>query len=316
MGTKLWSRAREICLLPRRSVLYQAVQPKGESLTMDVLHAALLGAMSRENAEREIRSRVQTVPLGDGIILTRVLGSHKMLLRASDRGFSRHVMFDGYWESWLTIFCARTLKPGMVVFDVGANLGYYTLLFADRVGVNGKVIAIEPNPATFALLQETVSLNGFDRNTTLVQAAATDSAEGEVELFVPLGEPKNATVAFDGGERPAELRVNVPTVSIDHLSAGLHRVDFLKIDVEGAEAAVLAGMTQTIARFKPTIVLEFNAARYQNPAEVLQQMLAIYGTVKEIDFYGGCNPADPSEILSVRTEEDRLLCFPGPGSNP
>ncbi len=212
---------------------------------MDVLNAALLGTMSRENAEREIRSRVQTVPLGDGVILSRVLGSQKMLLRASDRGFSRHVMFDGYWESWLTVFCARTLKPGMVAFDVGANLGYYTLLFADRVGINGKVIAIEPNPSTFALLQETVSLNGYDRNTTLVQAAATDRSEGEIELFVPFGEPKNATVATDGGERAAELRVSVPVVSIDHLSAGQQRVDFLKIDVEGAEQAVLAGMTET-----------------------------------------------------------------------
>ncbi len=56
-----------------------------------------------------------------------------------------------------------------------------------------------------------------------------------MELFVPFGEPKNATVAFEGGERPAELRVSVPGVTIDQLSAGLERVDFLKIDVEGAE---------------------------------------------------------------------------------
>ncbi len=157
---------------------------------MDVLNAALLGTMSRENAEREIRSRVQTVPLGDGVILSRVLGSQKMLLRASDRGFSRHVMFDGYWESWLTVFCARTLKPGMMAFDVGANLGYYTLLFADRVGINGKVIAIEPNPSTFALLQETVSLNGYDRNTTLVQAAATDRSKGRSSSSSPSASPR------------------------------------------------------------------------------------------------------------------------------
>ncbi len=280
---------------------------------MDYLNAALLGSMSRENAEREIRCRVQTVALGDGIILSRVLGRQKMLLRASDRGFSRHVMFDGYWESWLTVFCARTLKPGMVAFDVGANLGYYTLLFSDRVGLRGKVIAIEPNPATFALLQETATLNGCDRNTTLVQAAATDSSERPLELFVPFGEPKNATVAFEGGERPAELRVSVPGVTIDQLSAGLERVDFLKIDVEGAEPAVLAGMTETMARFRPTIVLEFNASRYPNPSEVLERMLAIYGSVMEIDFSGGCQTADPTEILSDTTGEDRLLCFPGPG---
>jgi FkbM family methyltransferase len=275
---------------------------------MDIT-AAQLGTMNREDAEREIRSRVQSIALGEGVILSRVLGLHKMLLRASDRGFSRHVMLDGYWESWLTIFCARTLQPGMVVFDVGANLGYYTLLFADRVGPTGKVVAIEPNPMTFELLAETISLNGFDHNVTLVQAAATDAAQDTLELFVPLGEPKNATVAFEGGARAAELRVKVPCVSIDQLSAGLTQVDFLKIDVEGAEASVLRGMTETIARFRPTIVLEFNAARYDNPAEILQQMLSIYGSVSEIDFNGDCNPVAPSEILSTRLDEDRLLCF-------
>lgn len=271
--------------------------------------AAQIGAMSREDAEREIRARVQSIALGDGVIMSRVLGSHKMLLRASDRGFSRHVMFDGYWESWLTIFCARMLKPGMVAFDVGANLGYYTVLFADSVGLTGKVVAIEPNPTIFDLLNQTVSLNGFDRTVILVQAAATDDSQEALELFVPFGEPKNATVAFDGGARPAELRIGVPGVSIDHLSAGLERVDFLKIDVEGAEPAVLKGMSSTIARWKPTIVLEFNAGRYDNPGAFLDQMLSTYGSVGEIDFEGDCRLADPAEILSTRLDEDRLLCF-------
>ncbi len=76
---------------------------------------------------------------------------------------------------------------------------------------------------------------------------------------------------------------------------------------------MLAGMTETMARFRPTIVLEFNTSRYPNPSEVLERMLAIYGSVMEIDFNGGCQTADPTEILSDTTGEDRLLCFPGPG---
>lgn len=276
------------------------------------LPAAALASMDRPQAESEIRARVQTVPLGGDLILARVLGSHKMLLRASDRGFSRHVMLDGYWESWLTLFCARTLRPGMVAFDVGANLGYYTLLFADAVGPSGKVVSIEPNPATFELLEESVRLNGFERHVRLVQAAAADR-EGTLDLFVPAGEPKNATVAFGGGARPAEARVSVPAVPLDRLGSGLERVDFLKIDVEGAEPAVLAGMSDTIARFRPTIVLEFNASRYEDPAAFLDRLLAAYEVFGEIDFAGDCRPAETAEILSTRTEEDRLLCFPGHG---
>lgn len=276
------------------------------------LPAAALASMDRPQAESEIRARVQTVPLGGDLILARVLGSHKMLLRASDRGFSRHVMLDGYWESWLTIFCARTLQPGMVAFDVGANLGYYTLLFADAVGPSGKVVSIEPNPATFELLEESVRLNGFGNHVRLVQAAAADR-EATLDLFVPLGEPKNATVAFGSGTRPAEARVPVPAIPIDQLSAGLARVDLLKIDVEGAEPAVLAGMSATIARFRPTIILEFNASRYEDPAAFLDRLLAAYEVFGEIDFAGDCRPAEAAEILSNRTEEDRLLCFPGHG---
>jgi len=277
------------------------------------LSTADIGAMKREDAEREIQQRVQTVYLGDGLILARVLGGSKMLLRSSDRGFSRHVMLDGYWESWLTVFCARFLKPGMVAFDVGANLGYYTLLFANRIGAAGRVIAIEPNPETFELLSETVALNGYGGMTSLICAAASARAGESAELFVPLGEPKNATIAFSGNNRASELTASVPTVSIDALAKPLERVDFVKIDVEGAEPQVLEGMAATIERFKPTILLEFNVSRYQDPAGILDKLLSIYGKIGEISIEGTCVPVPRETVLSERTDEDRLLCFATPG---
>ncbi len=277
------------------------------------LSTADLGAMPRARAEKEIQARVQTTYLGGGLVLARVLGGHKMLLRADDRGFSRHVMLDGYWESWVTVFCARTLKPDMVAFDVGANLGYYTLLFANRVGAAGRVIAIEPNPQTFALLAETVSLNGYDRMVSLVSGAATARSGDQVELFVPLGEPKNATIAFEAGDRPSELRTIVPTISIDDLAQGLDRVDFVKIDVEGAEPAVLEGMTATIERHRPTILLEFNVGRYDNPAAILDRLISAYGQVCEITLEGVSEPAEREKVLTEQTGEDRLLCFAMPG---
>jgi len=277
------------------------------------LSTADIGAMKREDAEREIQQRVQTAYLGDGLILARVLGGSKMLLRASDRGFSRHVMLDGYWESWLTVFCARFLQPGMVAFDVGANLGYYTLLFANRVGAAGRVIAIEPNPETFELLSETVALNGYGGMTSLVCAAASARAGESAELFVPLGEPKNATIAFAGNNRASELTASVPTVSIDSLAKPLGRVDFVKIDVEGAEPQVLEGMAATIERFKPTILLEFNVSRYQDPAAILDKLVLIYGKIGEISIEGTCVPIPRETVLSERTNEDRLLCFATPG---
>ncbi len=276
------------------------------------LSTADIGAMRRQDAEREIQKRVQTAYLGDGLVLARVLGGPKMLMRADDRGFARHVMLDGYWESWLTVFCARVLQPGMIAFDVGANLGYYTLLFANRVGPAGRVIAIEPNPETFELLTETVGFNGYGSMTSLICAAAAARSGDVAELFVPLGEPKNATIAFRANNRPSELTASVPTISVDELAKSLDRVDFVKIDVEGAEQQVLDGMAATIERYKPTIVLEFNASRYRAPGAILDSLVSVYGKIGEITVEGVSQPIGRDEILSERTEEDRLLCFAAP----
>src|SRR3954451_10004273 len=114
--------------------------------------------MTREDAEQAIRARVQTVYLGNGRVLNRVLGHLKLYMSTADRGFAGHVMLDGYWEIWLTLFFARYLEAGMTVFDVGANFGYYTLLFADAIGPRGRVIAIEPVPATADFLADSVGL--------------------------------------------------------------------------------------------------------------------------------------------------------------
>src|SRR5258707_8071492 len=119
----------------------------------------------RHRLEDAIRRRVQTAYLGDGLVLARILGRQKILLNGSDRGFACHLMLDGFWEMWLTQFLAGQVKPGMTVVDVGANFGYYTVLFADAVGDAGRVIAVEPNPDAAALLRETVLLNGYAPRT-------------------------------------------------------------------------------------------------------------------------------------------------------
>jgi len=89
-------------------------------------------------------------------MLARVLGRYKMFLHTSDRGFACHVAMDGFWEIWVTQFFARTLRAGMVAIDIGANYGYYTLLFGAAVTSSGRVLAFEPNPRAASLLRESV----------------------------------------------------------------------------------------------------------------------------------------------------------------
>lgn len=266
-----------------------------------------LASWPRSTVESAIRRRAQTVYLGNGIVLARVLGRHKMFLRSADRGFACHVMLDGFWEMWLTQHLARCLKPGMTVVDVGANFGYFTLLMGDAVGETGRVIAVEPNPDTEALLQETVLLNGHRSRTRIVPQALGASA-GRALLFAPDGEPKNATLT-ETTELQGGQTIEVTTVTLDEVALECKKVDLVKIDAEGAEVDIVAGMRRLIARDHPALVLEFNAARYPDPRAFLDELLASYGTARELAMDGAILPLDKGSVLDRTCLRDRILLF-------
>lgn len=260
--------------------------------------------LSREEIEDAIRARVQTVPLGDGVVLARVLGRFKMYLRTDDLGFAAHVMLDGFWESWLTRFLAGLARPGMVCVDVGANFGYHSLTLADAAGPSGRLYAFEPNPQAVELLGRTIVLNGFGGTTTIRAEALGDEAQGTVGLAVPAGEPKNAHVV------PAEGAVlRVPATTLDAALAHETRIDLVKIDAEGAEEAIVAGAATILSRDRPHLVLEFNALRARDPRALLDRLLAIYGAVRRIDFDGSARTVKAAAIHEDRSGEDQLLYF-------
>lgn len=266
-----------------------------------------LATLPRPTLEGAIRRRVQTAYLGDGLVLARILGRHKIFLRSSDRGFACHVMLDGFWEMWLTQFLARHVKPGMTVVDVGANFGYFTLLLGDAVGEAGHVIAVEPNPDAAALLRETVTLNGHGARTRIVPHALGARA-GRGWLYAPDGEPKNATLVGTEGLAGGRT-VEVSTLTLDEVALQYPKVDLVKIDAEGGELGIIAGMRHVIARDRPTIVLEFNAARYAEPRSFLDELLANYGTARELGLDGAILPLDAPSVLDQTSRQDRILLF-------
>lgn len=266
-----------------------------------------LATFSRPRLESAIRRRIQTTYLGGGVVLARILGRHKIFLRSSDRGFACHVMLDGHWEIWVTQFFAKYLRPGMNVVDVGANFGYYTLLFADAVGSTGTVISVEPNPDTVQLLRETVSLNGFGERTRIVDKALAEEP-GKAWLYSPDGEPKNALLV-EHPDFPGGRTFEVETTSLDELTADGLKIDLVKIDAEGGELAIIAGMAKLIARDRPAIVLEFNAARYAAPREFLEMLLASYGYAHEIASDGTASPLDFDTVTNPAIVMDRILVF-------
>jgi len=271
------------------------------------LYPTDFATLERAALEQIVQKRAQTIYLGGGIALSRVLTRYKILLHTSDRGFAGHVMMDGYWEIWLNQFFARTMKPGMTVVDVGANYGYYTMLFGDITTRKGQVIAVEPNPAAAELLRQSVRLNGFDSHVQVVQAALGATEGGSAQFVVPYGEPKNAHLSALSHSDGTLHSVSLTT--LDHLTAGLDRVDFIKIDAEGSEEAIIAGMQTLLHRHRPALVLEFNTGRSADPRALLGGLLAIYGNIATIGYDGIPVPVDYDTVLSTQTGIDWMLYF-------
>lgn len=154
-------------------------------------------------------------------------------------------------------FVRSVLRPGMTFVDAGANLGFYTLLAATLVGPSGAVYSYEPTPETFERLASNVRLNGRT-NVTLHHAALADRA-GIGRLWEMRRSNHGMNTLINGYGDGRDLGP-VTTATIDEsLSAsGARRVDLMKLDVEGAELAVVRGASRTLADARPVLIIELS----------------------------------------------------------
>lgn len=165
----------------------------------------------------------------------------------------------GYVDYDLTAFLLSHLRPGSTVLDVGAHIGYYTMLTGALVGSGGRVIAFEPTPSTLSVLRT----NARHLPHATVVPAAVWSKREELRFF-DRGLGYSAYNSAFEARLPGVVRERVPSepISVEAISLddyvrteGLH-VDFVKIDAESAEAHVLSGMQDLLTRQQPVISLE------------------------------------------------------------
>lgn len=174
------------------------------------------------------------------------------------------------YEPGATRLVLDTLGPGDVFVDVGANSGYFTVLAALRVGAAGRVFAFEPNPAARRRLEHHVSINGVADRVSIsdVALAGADAEDGRLYISqwadndgIASLTPAPVTVARGGLHPDRSIAVRVRTFDHWLRSMALPRIDLMKIDVEGAEAQVLTGMTDAFSRVPPRrIICETPAA--------------------------------------------------------
>lgn len=167
----------------------------------------------------------------------------------------RQIVRTGLHEKDTTRFLQKTLSPGQVVLDIGANAGYFTLLASSLVKDQGKVYAFEPMPYNYQLLVRNVTENGIG-NVRCERMAVTNSV-GRSPLFInPMHGGSHSLLLV----LTARKHVVVDTTTVDeYLAANNLTVDVIKMDIEGAELFALEGMKQTIRQaHKLTILFEFN----------------------------------------------------------
>ena len=148
----------------------------------------------------------------------------------------------GIYEPETSRFLATHLRPGDTFWDLGANAGYHTLMGARAVGPTGRVISVEPDPGTCAILREQLDLNGIT-NCTIVQAAVSDRP-GRTILIRRASDPRgNALQQIDNPAIDNKVGdvVEVPSLTMDDLSAQHPLPRLIKMDIEGAEVLALPG---------------------------------------------------------------------------
>ena len=172
-----------------------------------------------------------------------------ILVRPTDASVGAAVAGGALHEPHVTAAFERRLRPGLRVIDIGANIGWFTLLAASRVGAAGQVIAVEPDRGNAGMLEASRRANGFE-NVLLLPVAA-GRVSGAVAIYKAYS---NAATAPLDTVDPLQADL-VPAIRLDDVVDG--PIGLIKADVEGAEPLALGGLERTLRRDRPVVICEF-----------------------------------------------------------
>jgi len=228
-----------------------------------------------------------------GIIVAEVEGS-KMYVNTEDKTMVPCLLSEGVWEKDKTELFKKNMKPGMTVVDVGAGIGYYTLIAAKLVGNNGIVYAFEPEPCNYELLCRNIKLNGLT-NVVTIKKAVSDR-KGKACLYFEKDRIVNPSLSrenvltasnrevLDGGD------IEVETINLDEFfnkTVGTNKIDVIKVDSEGAEGLIIDGASEILKNNSLKIFIEFWPAGLErlgtNPLKMLKKLEDYGFKVKIID---------------------------------
>jgi FkbM family methyltransferase len=215
-------------------------------------------------------------------------------------------VLQGKFEPHVSAVMRRVCRPGWHAVDVGANSGYHTVRLASLVGPAGSVLAVEANPDNCVLIEAAVERNGFTNVRLLPVGLGRQDGWG---WFTECVGSNGSLIAESSPEKLRDLATMVPIFRLDRL-VGTDSVDFIKMDVEGAEALVVDGGKETIARHRPIVVSEFSCEMTRRvsgvePGDYLCFFDRLGYRLHLIDA------ESPGRLVSYASADDLLQSWPG-----
>lgn len=268
-----------------------------------------------QSFQRTSSINAKTIYLGKGIALCVVAGRFKMFVPTQDLSLAPHLMLEGYWESWISVGFYKllsTLNPRNVI-NVGANLGYYSLLAASLLP-NAKIEAYEPQPDLSELIQRSCMINGF--NNVETHSTALGSIPGTTWLRTFGGLSGSATLLLNLKEHnlPGEfsgkqaISVNITTLDLEDDTP----IDFMIIDAEGFEFEVLKGGERRLdSASVQAIILEFAPSRYPNRIEFVDWIASKNYDIFRINHAGEFEPLSYDYLRSMTSSYIDLVLTKG-----
>ncbi len=211
-----------------------------------------------------------------------------LLIRVNPRT-GQNVML-GAGEPAVQDTCRKYLRPGMTFYDLGANIGFFSLIAARIVGSTGRVFSFEADPEIAVRLRENLAYNKFDHATVVQKAVWSEPTTVSFARVDASTSPDRGLGHVQLDQSPTGATITVEAVSLDSYTATHPAPDLLKCDVEGAEVAVFQGAERLLREKRPMLLVEMhNAENYRLLSE------------KFVDLGYACTSLDESHVFAVPT---------------
>lgn len=224
-----------------------------------------------------------------------------VFVRNSDRDIGGAIAKGIVYEPHVTALIDRELRMGDTFLDVGANIGFFTMRAASRVGASGKVIAVEPMDKNLQLIYLGVRENNFE-NVVVWPFGASDH-DGLVSIVTDAC-TSNALVQSAPSSR--NVSIHAPVRTLDWMCQDLGRLDFIKIDIEGHEMFAWRGASRLLARFKPRIATEFHphAMKHNSGLDYREYLAFLFQYSPRVAVLLG-----PDNVVACKTQEEVMVLW-------